>query len=181
MVDLAQQIQDNIEQAMNLCFKPNEIKVYKFKQDTIVVEIENMDKCFRWRMVVNGDPSMITGFHEGLLTFKGYSLHTEYYSFEQPFVPFKIIYAYPREVEELIKNCKNSSVTPISKENEEKTYLHLLPVGAEFLYLGNRYKVSKQRSEYRTEAVFTSGYFEGTPIYINGCTEVIPVKELRSD
>lgn len=68
----------------------------------IVVEEENTNTTFRWRMSVNGNMSRPTKYYEGVLVHKGFGLATEYWEGVLPaWTPFKIDEAHLDVVEVL--------------------------------------------------------------------------------
>lgn len=68
-----------------------ERKAYQHHTDKLIVEIENTEQSFAWRMCVNRDWSEWTGHYAGLLVHKGYGLATAYWNGVLPeFIPFRI-------------------------------------------------------------------------------------------
>lgn len=66
-------------------------KVYLLEGKVVVVEVENTTSAFRWRMLVNGKASPVTGHYDGILKFEDFYLASAYWDGIFPeFVPFRV-------------------------------------------------------------------------------------------
>jgi hypothetical protein len=81
---------------MNQTFKPNQTLRFTFKDgdqiDVIRVEVENSERLFAWRMIVNGEASPIWYRSCILVSYGGYYVASETLDSIFPtFIPFKIV------------------------------------------------------------------------------------------
>lgn len=74
-------------------FNPTLKKYYHLNGDNVIVEIEDSEKQFAWRLIVNGEKSNVSTYYEGILEHKGYFLATGYWdgTFLE-LIPFKLNY-----------------------------------------------------------------------------------------
>lgn len=72
-------------------FKATKVTKFVLGKDKIIVEVENTEDYFQWRMKINGEACIHTSHYQGLLEYKGYFLATDYWEGILPvFEPFRI-------------------------------------------------------------------------------------------
>lgn len=177
----------NIEQARKVGFNATEKHMYRLGVDVIVVEIMNTGKRYLWRMLVNDEPSPVSGNYERLLHFKGYSLATEFWEGAfTPLVPFQAVFA--NKIAELQEKSEEKAIEPLpankateqstikleKKEQLAKAYLHELPIKSKFRYKGWIY-VLLEVDEFFQAVVKTAT--TGAVFYFNACIVVEPISD----
>lgn len=173
---------ENIEQAEKVKFNPTSKVMYKLGDDVIVVEIENTDKRFLFRLVVNDLPSQLAGTYNysSVLAWQGYCLVSDYYEgLFNPWIPFKPEYAKqiaalsePKEYDLL--PAREQPLKFVKAEEPKKVLLHTLPENSKFRYKGFEYILQDTDEYYRSTVKVGQ---TGSILYFNGCTEVEPISD----